>query len=386
LFTLKWLNSLTVVTASQWDALFAAEPAAAGYPFCRHGFLLALEQGGSVGAATGWQSQHLTLWQDETLIAAMPGYLKRHSYGEYLFDWQIAEAHHQFNLPYYPKWIAAIPFTPTFGPRLGVLPEFLEQALNVICAALQQQINTKRLYTVQWLYISNALQKSLVQYGYLPRHDVQFLWHNKAYTSFDAFINQLTSRKRKQIRQERASTAGYTLVTLEGSELKSQHWQSIVRCYQATYLKRSGHHGYITAQSFLQLGQSMAEQLVVFAALSDAAEIQAMALCFKSNDTLYGRYWGALVASDKLHFELCYYQGIEYCITHGLTYFDAGAQGEHKLKRGFEPVMRYGCMLMAPNLLTDAISRFCLDERAALEQYIAAAKLNLPFAPTHVEH
>lgn len=380
MFTIKWLNSLTEIPASKWDALFAADSTFENYPFCRHAFLLALEQGGSVDAASGWHSQHITVWQGETLIAAMPGYLKQHSYGEYLFDWQIAEAHHQFKLPYYPKWITAIPFTPAFGPRLGVRPELFDTALNLICAALQQQIDNQRFYSAQWLYIGNALQGDLSQYGYFPRHDVQFLWHNKGYTSFDAFLNQLNSRKRKQIRQERANTAGYSLITLEGCQLTERHWHRIVRCYQATYLKRSGHHGYISAQSFFQLGQNLAAQLVVFAALSADGEIQAMALCFKSNDTLYGRYWGALKAADKLHFELCYYQGIEYCIKHGLTYFDAGAQGEHKLKRGFEPVMRYGSTLMAANMLTEAINRFCQDECTVLEQYIDDAKQQLPFA------
>ena len=158
MFTVRWLNSLSEIPASQWDALFAADSTFENYPFCRHAFLLALEQGGSVDGTSGWHSQHITVWQGEALIAAMPGYLKQHSYGEYLFDWQIAEAHHQFKRPYYPKWITAIPFTPAFGPRLGVRPELFDTALCLICEALQQQIDNQRFYSAQWLYIGNALQ------------------------------------------------------------------------------------------------------------------------------------------------------------------------------------------------------------------------------------
>lgn len=381
---IKWLNSLMQLSPLQWDALFAAE---GDYPFCRHAFLQALEQGGSVDGKTGWHSQHLTLWQDDTLIAAVPGYIKQHSYGEYLFDWQIADVYRQFNLPYYPKWIAAIPFTPASGPRLGILPALAEDAnsfdtmLTLICDTLKQALATRQFYSVQWLYPGNALHEKLLQQGFLARHDVQFLWHNQAYQSFDDYLNQLNSRKRKQVRQERTSASGLKLVTLSGCELSPQHWQGIIDCYQATYLKRSGHHGYISCESFYQLWQTMSQQLVVFAAVSadNDAQIQAMALCFKRQDTLYGRYWGAVINADKLHFELCYYQGIDYCIKHGLSYFDAGAQGEHKLKRGFKPVTRYGNYLFADTPLSAAIMAYFQQETEHLRTYSAQAMQALPY-------
>ncbi|GAB59172.1 GNAT family N-acetyltransferase [Rheinheimera nanhaiensis] len=385
MLNVRWLPSLSEVTAAQWDALFTTE---SGYPFCQHRFLLALEQGGSVDGQTGWHSQHLTLWQDDALVAAVPGYIKQHSYGEYLFDWQIADAYRQFALPYYPKWIAAIPFTPATGPRLGMLPALaadtvaFDTILTLICDTLKQALAKRQFYSVQWLYVGHALHKKLLQQGFVARHDVQFLWHNKAYQCFDDYLAGLNARKRKQIRQERSAVSGIKLVTFLGSELSAQHWQAIIRCYQATYVKRSGHHGYISGESFYQLGQTMSQQLVVFAALSSDDNIQAMALCFKSEDTLYGRYWGALVDADKLHFELCYYQGIEYCIKQDLKYFDAGAQGEHKLKRGFEPVTRYGNYLFADTPLSRAIADYFQQEARQLALYRQQAQQALPFKLT----
>jgi len=383
LFTVRWLDSLTDISSAQWDAVFESSSDEQTYPFCQHAFLLALEQGGSVDGKSGWHSHHLTLWQDDTLVAAVPGYMKQHSYGEYLFDWQIADAYRQFALPYYPKWIAAIPFTPATGPRLGVLPALdavaFDSILTLICDTLKQALTKQQFYSVQWLYLGHALHEKLLQQGFLARHDVQFLWHNKDYQRFDDYLASLNARKRKQIKLERSAVSGIKLVTLEGSEITAKHWQAVVHCYQATYLKRSGHHGYISGESFYQLGQSMSQQLVVFAALSGEDEIQAMALCFKSQDTLYGRYWGALVDADKLHFELCYYQGIDYCIQQGLTYFDAGAQGEHKLKRGFEPVTRYGNYLFADTPLSSAIADYFKQECKHLAHYSAQARQALPY-------
>lgn len=272
MLSIRWLDSLTAITALQWDALFTQDD---DNPFCRHAFLLALEQGGSVDAAgskhnSGWYSQHLTLWQGDTLVAAVPGYIKSHSYGEYLFDWQIADAYRQYQLPYYPKWIAAIPFTPVCGPRLGLLNGNLsETVLPLICSSLKQSLTDKRLCSVQWLYTTASLQQQLSAHGFLARHDVQFLWHNVAYASFDDYLQHLSARKRKQIRSERPSSAGFTIKTLHGDEITASQWQAIIRCYQATYLKRSGHQGYITEASFKLLASTMAGNIVVFAALAD---------------------------------------------------------------------------------------------------------------------
>lgn len=381
--TLQFLSSLTQVKAEEWDRLFLA-----GYPFTRHGFLLALEQGGSVDATTGWQSQHLTVWRDGQLIAAVPGYLKTHSYGEYLFDWQISQAYRQFQLPFYPKWIAAIPFTPVTGSRLGILtPELTTEIVPLISQFLQQQLTANGIakwQSIQWLYTEESLTTKLTAQHFWPRHDVQFLWHNRGYRQFSDFMASLTSRKRKQISKERASCQHLLLKTLAGTELSTQHWQQLMQCYQTTYFKRSGHAGYISEASFSLLAKQLATQIVVFAAFDPIhpEQLIAASLCFIGRDTLYGRYWGALAENELLHFELCYYQGIEYCIKHGLQYFDAGAQGEHKLKRGFAPVRRYGAYAFADTPLSDAIKGYFAEESAQLTSYIDVAKQALPYKTT----
>ncbi|WP_423186433.1 GNAT family N-acetyltransferase [Alishewanella sp. d11] len=375
--TLQFITSLNAISAPEWDSLFPTD-----YPFTRYAFLMALEQGESIGGNSGWHSQHLTLWQDEQLIAAVPGYIKSHSYGEYLFDWQIAQAYEQYRLPFYPKWIAAIPFTPVTGPRLGVRDEsLLPTLLPIISQYLISALTSKQLSCVQWLYPEFLTCQTLVEQGFWLRHDVQFLWQNQGYQQFSDFLTGLTSRKRKQILKERSSCQHLVLKTLTGLELTPQHWQQIIKCYQATYLKRSGHTGYISDNSFHLMAKHMADQLVVFAACTaeQPDTIVAASLCFSSNNTLYGRYWGAIAENELLHFELCYYQGIEYCIKHGLQYFDAGAQGEHKLKRGFAPVLRYGAYAFAATPLAGAIKNYFTQETEHLTAYIAAAKQALPY-------
>lgn len=372
-----WLHSVNEIAKSDWQALFGN-----AHPFSRQAFLAALEQGGSVDGNSGWQSQHLAVWQDEQLVALVPGYLKTHSYGEYLFDWQIAQAYQQLQLPYYPKWIAALPFTPVTGPRLGMRQGTDQHAvLSVVCQFLKAELKHGKLHSVQWLYPEADLAKALAEQGLWLRFDVQFLWQNQRYTDFNDFLARLNSRKRKQIAKERAACAGLSLHTLTGEQLTESHWQQLIHCYQATYLKRSGHHGYITPQSFQLLAKTMAKQIVVFAAFDSKQpqQLVAAALCFRGKDTLYGRYWGALEHNDYLHFELCYYQGIEYCIKQGLAFFDAGAQGEHKLKRGFAPVLRYGAYYFADTPLSAAIQGYFKQEQQHLQQYFQAAAAALPY-------
>lgn len=375
--SLRFISSLNDISAAAWDALFPTD-----YPFTRHAFLAALEQGGSVDGKSGWHSQHLTLWQDDLLIAAVPGYVKTHSYGEYLFDWQIAEAYQQYQLAFYPKWIAAIPFTPVTGPRLGLHQDYTDsQILPLISTFLQEALKQKHFSCVQWLYPEPNLSQQLAEQGFWLRHDVQFLWYNRSYSQFSDFLATLTSRKRKQILKERDGCQSVIVKTLAGTEISKQDWQQIIRCYQATYLKRSGHSGYISAASFQHIASKLSQQLVVFAAFlpEQPEQIVAASLCFVSNNTLYGRYWGTLIDQDLLHFELCYYQGIDYCIAHGLQYFDAGAQGEHKLKRGFEPIMRYGAYAFADTPLADAIKNYFTQETKHLESYMANAAQALPY-------
>lgn len=378
---LQWLDSITKVKAEDWNSLFPAD-----YPFTRYEFLLALEQGASVGGQTGWLVRHFVVWQDGQLIAAIPAYLKLHSYGEYLFDWSFAQAYQDYGLEYYPKLLLAIPFTPAEGPRLGLaqgldkslLLQWLEQGI----AELEQVLPLSHL---QCLYAAADDQLAFRQAGFIERFDLQFLWSNHNYRSFDDFLAVLTARKRKQIRKERAAVAeqGVVLKTLKGTDLDRAFWQQFYGFYCDTYQKRSRHNGYLTLDTFWRWGQSMADQLIVFAAFA-GEQMVAASLCFQSKSSLYGRYWGCKQDFNFLHFECCYYSGIEYCMKQGFAFFDAGAQGEHKLQRGFAPVLRHGFYRFtdktAHKAINEAIGRYCVQEQKAVEQYQQEAELSLPFA------
>jgi len=382
---LQWLDSISKVKAADWNALFPAD-----YPFTRHEFLQALESGGSVGSSsgrqTGWLVRHFVLWQDEKLIAAVPAYLKLHSYGEYLFDWSFAEAYQNYGLDYYPKLLLAIPFTPAEGPRLGLAAGMNKaQLLQWLQQGVGQLNQLLPLSHLQCLYAEPDDQQAFRDADFVERFDVQFLWSNQGFQSFNDFLAVLTARKRKQIRKERATVAeqGVVLKTLSGADLDFAFWQQFYGFYCDTYQKRSRHNGYLTAETFMLWGQTMAKRIVVFAAFADE-KMLAASLCFQSETTLYGRYWGCAEDFNFLHFECCYYSGIEYCIKQGLQFFDAGAQGEHKLQRGFAPVLRHGFYQFTEKTqhkaLNEAIARYCLQEQKALEQYRQEAELSLPFA------
>lgn len=382
---LQWLDSISKVGAADWNALFPTD-----YPFTRHEFLQALESGGSVGSSsgrqTGWLVRHFVLWQDEKLIAAVPAYLKLHSYGEYLFDWSFAEAYQNYGLDYYPKLLLAIPFTPAEGPRLGLAASMNKaQLLQWLQQGVGQLNQLLPLSHLQCLYAEPDDQQAFRDAGFVERFDVQFLWSNQGFQSFNDFLAVLTARKRKQIRKERATVAeqGVVLKTLSGADLDFAFWQQFYGFYCDTYQKRSRHNGYLTAETFRLWGQTMAKRIVVFAAFADE-KMLAASLCFQSETSLYGRYWGCAEDFNFLHFECCYYSGIEYCIKQGLQFFDAGAQGEHKLQRGFAPVLRHGFYQFTEKAqhkaLNEAIARYCLQEQKALEQYRQEAELSLPFA------
>lgn len=370
------VTAISTVTASEWDNLFNSD-----YPFCQYAFLAALEQGGSVGGDSGWLVQHLTLRHNAKLIAIMPAYIKLHSYGEYLFDWQFAKAYQQTGLNFYPKLINAIPFTPAEGPRFAIANGYDPAAvLAMFRQAIQQLVQRLSLSQFQSLYPNPSQQTLYRQLGYQERYDVQFQWFNRNYASFDDFLLALSSRKRKQIRQERAKVAKQEVVvkTLTASQLTAEFWQLFYQFYVTTYQKRSGNQGYLSQETFLLWGQTMTQELVVFAA-EYQGEIVAASLCFYDKQHLYGRYWGCKTEFDRLHFECCYYAGIEYCIKHNLQMFDAGAQGEHKVQRGFEPVIRSGFYRFEPNALTSAINNYLVQEQAAVTDYYQQIKQQLPF-------
>ncbi|RUO40380.1 GNAT family N-acetyltransferase [Idiomarina aquatica] len=359
------LSSVTAIAQSDWDNLVGR-----CYPFMRYGFFLALEQGGSIGQQRGWLPQYAVVYDDSNrLIAIMPWFKKTHSYGEYLFDWAFAEAFERYGLRYYPKLINAIPFTPCQGPRLAVAKGInTGEVLMRIEAALAKAHDVSN---IQCLYVESDFSAVLEAQGWWQRFDIQFLWQNRSYRCFDDFLATLVSRKRKSIRKERRQVTeqNIELRTLHGEELDAEFWQQLSVFYQRTYLKRSGHGGYLTPTTLRLWGEQLTPYIVVFAAYQDGILVAA-SLCFKGSDTLYGRYWGCRQELEFLHFEACYYQGIDYCIKQGLRYFDAGAQGEHKLHRGFEPVLREGFYRFAESPLNDAIADYCLQERRALREHL----------------
>ncbi|MCK7459847.1 GNAT family N-acetyltransferase [Idiomarina aminovorans] len=367
-------STITTIPKADWNRLYGSD-----YPFTRYDFLLALEQGGSLGPQRGWLPQYVAVHgDDDTLLALMPWFKKTHSYGEYLFDWAFAEAFERYGFQYYPKLINAIPFTPCQGPRLATAEGV--NAGDVLAVIESGLIQAHQVSNLQSLYVEPALSKTLTEAGWWQRFDIQFLWQNRNYSSFDDFLAALVSRKRKSIRKERrqVSEQGVQMRTLQGSELTAEFWQQFTLFYQRTYLKRSGHGGYLTPATLKLWGEHLADKIVVFAAYRDEIMLAA-SLCFKDKDTLYGRYWGCREELEFLHFEACYYQGIEYCINHGLNDFDAGAQGEHKLHRGFEPILREGFYRFNLSPLNDAIDQYCRDERTALSEHLTTLQEYSPY-------
>jgi predicted N-acyltransferase len=372
----QFLSSIDDIDPAQWNRLCATD-----YPFLRHEFFAALENSGSTVKATGWEPHHLVVKDNQNIIAVMPLFLKYHSYGEYVFDWAWADAYHRHNIAYYPKLINAIPFTPATGPRWGIdASSNSDLVLSYCFAAINAEVEQQLLSSCHCLFTTdtdNALFKKL---GYLERLGCQYHWLNQGYGSFEAFLDTFTSRKRKNVNKERrcVSEQAITLHVKEGIDISAEEWNCFYHFYHATYFKRSGRHGYLTADFFPLLAKSMAERLLMVQAKKDH-QLIAAALYFKDSHTLYGRYWGCEQEYDHLHFEACYYQGIEYAIQHQLQRFDPGAQGEHKIQRGFTPVFTYSHHHIADIRFRNAIQHFLQSERQQIIHYRASAAERLPF-------
>ena len=372
----RFLSSIKQVAPAQWNELSGTD-----YPFIRHEFLLALEQSGSTDGESGWQPCHLTLYRGGKLVALMPLYLKSHSYGEYVFDWSWADAWRQRGLFYYPKLVTAIPFTPATGPRICTAQgEHRADLLTAIFRAVRQFAAQRQLSSWHLLFPEQADAQELARLGSSLRLASQFHWFNRNYTDFDDFLNRFNSRKRKSLRRERrrVSEQGIELQRREGDDISTDDWQDFYRFYQITYAKRSGHGGYLTREFFQQIGALLPEHCVMIMAYLDGKAV-AGSLCFRSSTTLYGRYWGCDRELDCLHFEACYYQGIDYCIENGLQRFDPGAQGEHKIQRGFEPISTWSNHWIADPQFAKAIADFTRREVPHIEHYIAQASSYLPF-------
>jgi uncharacterized protein len=372
----EFLTSLDQIPAAQWDSVADTD-----YPFLRHAFLHGLEATNCTTAETGWQPCHLLLRRGDALAAVMPLYLKSHSYGEYVFDWSWADAWRQSGLEYYPKLLTAIPFTPATGPRLCAAPDMDEnECLHAAIAAVRELATRRNISSWHLLFPTEAISETLLNAGLHRRAATQFHWFNDGFKSFDDFLATFNSRKRKSLKKERrrVQEQGLTLKTLTGAEIGTQEWEQFYHFYQLTYAKRSGHGGYLSREFFVNTAAGMGEQVMMVLAYLDDRAV-AGALYFRSSDTLYGRYWGCEQEYDCLHFEACYYQGIEYCIANGLQRFDPGAQGEHKIQRGFRPITTWSNHWIADPQLAAAVGDFTRREAQHNEQYRRAASDLLPF-------
>jgi predicted N-acyltransferase len=362
--------SVGSLPAEEWDALTGG-----GNPFVSHAFLSALEDSGSVGAngsdrGTGWQPAPLVLTgSDGRLAGALPAYVKTHSQGEYVFDHAWADAWHRAGGRYYPKLQIAAPFTPATGPR--ILTKDPALAVPLLRAA-EQVCAQGGLSSAHATFIQPAQLPLFEDAGWLLRSDLQFHWENRSYASFEEFLGALSSRKRKDIRKERAAAqGGVTIKWLAGSDIRADHWDAFWRFYQDTGARKWG-TPYLTREAFTLIGETMGDEILLILAYADGTPI-AGALNFIGGDALYGRYWGAVVDKPFLHFELCYYQAIDAAIARGLSRVEAGAQGGHKLARGYEPVQTWSAHHIVHGGFREAVAEFLERERTG----VAADQLEL---------
>ena len=370
------IEHIDEVPAAEWNRLQGAEQ-----PFLRHEFLSALEHQRCVGGATGWRPRHVTV-RDATgaLLGAMPLYLKQHSWGEFVFDWSWAEAYREHGLAYYPKVVCAVPFTPVSGARLltaaGVDHGAIATRLLDTAEDFAREVGASSLHL---LFARGEELDAARTRGWLLRSDCRFVWHNQGYESFDEFLARLSSAKRKKLKRERqrVKEAGIRFEMRSGDEIDGAQWRVIYQLYASTFLKR-GQEPYLTLGFFEELGRTLPEHLIALLALLDGEAI-AVALFLEDERALYGRYWGCDGAYHSLHFEACYYQGIERCVRKGLQQFDPGAQGEHKLARGFEPTLSWSAHRICDARFAAAIGRYLERERAAVDAYVAVATTHLPF-------
>ncbi len=364
-------HQLADIPAVQWDGLHDARN-----PFVTHAFLAGLEQHGALRERFGWSPRHLTLWDGDTLVAAAPGYIKTNSHGEFVFDHAWAHAYAQYGQDYFPKWLCAVPYTPVTGPRLLARDDARRRAL------LQAMIEATQAAGLSSAHVNFHAEADATAFddAWLARIDVQYHWYNDAgWQDFDAFLAAMDHKHRKNIRQERAKVAraGVSFRVLHGDEASDDDLSAIHGYYLRTFVEY-GNTPALTLGFVQHLARTMPRQLVVI--LADLhGETIAGALCLRGGHTLYGRYWGADVQLPGLHFETCYYQGIEYCLREGLTRFEPGAQGEHKLARGFLPSFVQSQHWIADPAFADALRAWCGEEAVSVRRYAAMLASHTPF-------
>jgi len=369
------INHIDEIPRKDWNRITGLE-----YPFIRHEFLHALEASACVSEKTGWMPQHCLVYDKDELIALMPMYRKTHSHGEYVFDFEWAHAYRQHGLEYYPKWLTAIPFTPCEGQRLfvkaGVDKHLIFQSIMVYITKNSGPENISGWHCLFPTLEEADLFKSS---DIAIREGVQFRWMNKDYRDFKDYLDSFNSRKRKTLIRERRfiSEQGITLKQIHGKDITEHELDVFFQFYQLTYLKR-GNPPYLNLEFFKQIAETMPEQLLLILAMKDDTYVGA-AFSLLGGDSFYGRYWGCYEEYHSLHFEACYYQGLEYCIANKLQRFDSGAQGEHKIARGFEPVTTWSAHWLSDPGFAAAIKDFTNREAGLMEEYRGNAAESLPF-------
>ena len=374
---IHFIESIKNIDETTWNNLVDSD-----YPFMKHSFLLSLEESKCVGEGTGCYTFHLLVKEEEDVIALMPMYIKTDSHGEFIFDWSWADAFYRNGLDYYPKLVSAIPFTPASGPRLCVLDESKRTHISSLIKEGIEEISIE--LGISSAHILLPEKKELTPYvdsGFSTRTSYSFHWFNNNYSDFDDFLKELTSRQRKNLRKERSkiSDQNIHMERIPGEDITEELWESFFKFYQITYLKR-GMQAYLNLDFFHKISERLPESLLLVIAKDAKTKGHlAGALNFCDSKNLYGRYWGCLEEYDSLHFESCYYQGIEHCIEMKLNKFDPGVQGEHKIKRGFLPVETFSSHWIKDDRFKKAIDDFLIREREHILEYNERCKSLLPF-------
>lgn len=366
-------DSISAIDARSWNAL------ADGNPFLRHEFLLAAESSGSACGASGWTPRHLACRVAGELRGAMLLYEKTHSWGEFVFDWSWARAYEQAGLHYYPKLVSAAPFSPAAGQRILLKDPADSQVFDALIDAALRLVEDRDCSSLHILFPLEGELDGLRRRGFCVRKDCQFHWRNRNYTHFDDFLASLSSAKRKKARRERrrVEESGITFRRLHGADLDDALWRAVYRLISLTFMQR-GNLPYFNLDFFTQIGQSMPENILVILAEKNAEPVAA-AVFLEGEHTLYGRYWGSDGYFDALHFETCYYQGIDYCIDSGKRVFEPGTQGEHKISRGFLPAATWSAHWLRHPRFFSAIDAYVDDERRHIDSYMDAVNAHSPY-------
>ena len=383
-FRLEIIESLSEISAADWNALLTPDAS----PFLKHEFLSTLEETICVGRNTGWQVAHLALYRSEQLIGAMPLYLKQHSYGEFVFDWSWAQAYEQQGMQYYPKALCAIPFTPVQGSRILFSPtEDVAQIQRQLIAGLKTLVVQNHLSSAHILFPLGEQTQAMVDQGFMLRDSVQFHWHNQNFINFEQFLAALTMKRRKNIRQERdkVSREGISFRHVPGQLANDEDWAFFYRCYENTYIE---HHSspYLNQDFFRLIGKRMPENLhLILAQRGDLPIAASLLFVDRTISKAYGRYWGALEHVPCLHFETAYYQAIEYCIHQQIETFEGGAQGEHKMARGFLPTTIQSAHYIADPQFSKAVKHFLEREQKGIGAYVNELEEHSPLKSSKVQ-